>query len=140
MSHNKNYISYIPQIPIPPGETLQETLDELGMTQVELAGRLARPIKTVNEIVKGKSSISPETALQLEKVLGIPAHFWNNLEATYQGLLARQQEEINLKKLEKIAKEYPYSEMVRVGWIEDTKDSIKQIKNLLFYFGVINFI
>lgn len=137
--NTKTYNTFVPTVPIPPGETLLEAIDDIGMTQAELAGRLSRPTKTVNEIIKGKTAISPETALQLEKVLNIPAHFWNNLEATYRGLLAGQQEEINLKKLEQKAKEYPYSEMAKIGWIEDTKDTVKQIKNLLLFFGATTF-
>ena len=64
---------YAPDRVSPPGDTLAETLEALGMTQAELATRLGRPRKTVNEIVKGKAAIEPETALQLESVLGVPA-------------------------------------------------------------------
>ena len=54
------------------------------MTQKELAERLNRPTQVVTEIVRGKKVITPETALELENVLGIPAPFWVNLEAIYQ--------------------------------------------------------
>ena len=73
-----------PNYAIPPGETLSETLDALGMTQAELADRIGRPRKTINGIIKGKTIITSETALQLERALRIPASFWINLEAQYQ--------------------------------------------------------
>src|SRR2546426_845397 len=75
---------YAPDVVSPPGETLQEILESRGMSQAELAERTGRPKKTINEIVKGKAAITPETAIQLERVLGIPAEFWNNRERQYR--------------------------------------------------------
>ena len=59
------------------------------MSQTELAERTGRPKKTINEIVKGKAAITPETALQFERVLGIPAGFWIAREQNYRESLAR---------------------------------------------------
>jgi len=64
---------YQPDVVSPPGETLEETLEALGMTQAELAARAGRPKKTINEIIRGKAAITHETALQFERVLGVPA-------------------------------------------------------------------
>ena len=77
---------------IPPGETLRETLETIGMTQVELAERTGRPKKKINEIIEGKAPITAKTTLQLERVLGIPASFWNNLERNYQEAKVRLKE------------------------------------------------
>ncbi len=82
-------------MPIPPGDVLREELDARRMTQKELAARLGRPIQAINEIIKGKKAITPETAIGLEKELGIDARFWTNLEADYRLALAR-----NLEKKE----------------------------------------
>jgi addiction module HigA family antidote len=79
---------YTPEEVSPPGETLVETLDAIGMRQSELARRAGRPLKTINEIVQGKAAITAETALHLECVLGVPASFWNNREAQYREALA----------------------------------------------------
>jgi HTH-type transcriptional regulator/antitoxin HigA len=79
----------MPNYSVPPGETLKETIEAMGMTQADLAQRTARPKKTINELIKGKSTITPDTAIQLERVLGVPATFWNNLERNYQETLAR---------------------------------------------------
>jgi addiction module HigA family antidote len=62
-----------------PGETLLEHLEAKGMSQAELAARTGRPLKTINEIIKGKAAITTDTALQLERVLGIPASFCNKM-------------------------------------------------------------
>lgn len=76
--------AFQPNYAVPPGETLGETLDTLGMTQAEIAERTGLPKKIINEIILGKAAITAETALQFERVLEIPASFWINLESNYQ--------------------------------------------------------
>mgnify|MGYP001591444739 CR=1 FL=1 len=53
----KTQHQYTPDQISPPGETLAEKLDELGMSQAELAQRMGRPQKTVGEIIYGKITI-----------------------------------------------------------------------------------
>lgn len=77
---------------IPPGETLAEELEARGMTQKELAARMGRPPQVVNEIIRAKKAITPGTALDLERVLGVSAQFWLNLEARYQLIIARNRQ------------------------------------------------
>ncbi len=94
---------------IPPGETLRETLEAIGMTQTELAKRSGHPKKTINEIIAGKTTITADTALQLERVLGVPASFWNNLEKNYQETKARRKEEERIEKIgKKLDSVYPF--------------------------------
>ena len=78
-----------PDIAIPPGETLAETLEALSLTQAELARRAGRPVQAISEIIRGRKEITPETALDLERVLGTPAHVWVRLEADYRLTKAR---------------------------------------------------
>ena len=74
-----------PDIAIHPGEYLAEEIEARGISQRELAKRMGRPANTINEIIKGKKSITAETALQLEEVMSeIPARFWLNMETDYQ--------------------------------------------------------
>src|SRR5680860_220394 len=121
-----------------PGETLVELLEEKGMTQLELAERMGRPPKTINEIVKGKVSITPETAIQLEGVFSVPASFWMNLESNYQVALARFDFVKRLEKEYKIAEKYPHKEMVKLGWIDSCKEVKEVVKCMLNFFGVVS--
>ena len=74
-----------PDVAIPPGEYLGEEIEARGISQVELARRMGRPLNAINEIINGKKAITVETALQLEAVMPeIPARFWLNLETDYQ--------------------------------------------------------
>lgn len=120
----------------PPGETLLEVLTMRGMSQAQLAERTGRPSKTINEIIKGKAAITPETALQLELVLGIPAAFWNSREQQYREALARKKENDALAAQVTWINSLPYAEMIKVGWIPRTPDKVELIQRLLMFFGV----
>ena len=85
-------LSYRPQAVSAPGVTLAELIDEREITQAELARRMGRPLNAVNEMVLGNKEITEDTALELERVLGTPAHFWLAREARYREFLARQRD------------------------------------------------
>jgi addiction module HigA family antidote len=127
---------YKPDYVLPPGETLAETLDAIGMTQVDLAERTGHARKTINEIIRGKAALTPETALQLERVLGVPASFWNNLERDYREGVARLEEQIQLMNQVTWLGNFPLRAMVARGWIELRKDPIQMLKEVLNFFGV----
>ena len=74
----------------PPGRTLKRLLVAEGLSQAELARRMNRPYQVINDIVHGRRPITPTTALQLERVLELPARFWMIREADYRLKLARQ--------------------------------------------------
>jgi len=127
---------YEPDYTVPPGETLQETLDALGMTQVQLAGRTGLTPKTINLIIKGTAPITPATALQLERVLGTPASFWNNREVQYREALARHQEMMQLRGQRDCLEKIPYRDMAKLGWIKLLSDPAQQLREVLGFFGV----
>lgn len=132
MTNFKNNKPFLVQ----PGDTILDLLEEKNMSQLELAERMDRPHKTINEIIKGKSRITPETAIQLETVFSVPASFWINLESNYQIALARFNFEKKLEKDIKIAKQYPFKEMIKLSWIPENKDLKKITLSLLNFFGV----
>jgi addiction module HigA family antidote len=127
---------YQPDVVSAPGETLQETLHALEMTQADLAERMGRPKKTINEIVQGKAAITADTALQLERVLRVPADFWMNRETRYREYLARLEDQRRLSKAVSWAKQFPVGQMVRHGWMKKESDPVSQTRELLTFFGV----
>ncbi len=67
--------------PTHPGEMLlEEFLEPLGVSQSELARHIRVPIQRVNELVKGKRGITPDTALRLAKAFNVTPGFWMNLQ------------------------------------------------------------
>lgn len=133
---NKTNMGYKPDLSIPPGETLQEYLDSVGMTQVELAKRTGLTTKTLNEIIKGKAPITPETSLKLESVFGTPASFWNNLEAIYQETKARLEAEKKIDKEAQTAALIPYKELAKHGFVRPTRKPRERVYYLRHFFGV----
>lgn len=127
---------YTPDYLVPPGEVLAEYLDAYGMTQAELADRTGLTKKTINEIIKGKSPITSETALKLERSLGRPAHFWNNLERQFQEDRSRFAEEKRLENHLDWLKRVPVGHMIKLGWIPVIKNKISQLTEVLRFFGV----
>ena len=71
---------------------MAELIEERGIAQAELARRMGRPANAINEMVLGVKEITEDTALELERVLGVPAHFWLAREARYRECLARQRD------------------------------------------------
>ena len=67
--------------PSHPGEILlQEFLEPMGLSQVELARRMEVPVQRVNTLVNGKRDITAETAILLSRVLKTTPEFWMNLQ------------------------------------------------------------
>lgn len=133
---NKEKNKYTPDTVFPPGDTLEETLEEIGMSQAELAERMDVTTKHVNSIIKGKASITEDTALRMERVLGVPASFWQNLEQQYRSFLARKRERERLAEKKDWLSKFPIKEMIKRKWIQKADDPIDQQQELLNFFGV----
>lgn len=124
------------QLLSPPGDTIQETIDNIGMNQYELAERLGKNIKNVNQIIKGREPITSDTAIALEKVLGIPADFWLERERQYRRELTEIIFDEYLERCKEWIKDFPTSVMKKLGWIPNVDDSIELIKVVLRFFGI----
>ncbi len=75
---------------IHPGDILAtEFLEPLGLTAYRLAKELHVPLPRINDVVRGKRSISADTALRLGIYFGLPAQFWLNLQNDYDIRLAK---------------------------------------------------
>ena len=67
--------------PLHPGEILaEEFLRPLGLTQVAVAERLAIPFQRLNQVVRGRRAVTPDTALRLAQFFGTSAELWLNLQ------------------------------------------------------------
>ena len=76
--------------PTHPGEVLlEEFLVPLDVTQVALAKHLGVPVQRINELVRGKRGVTPETAWLLAGALGTTPEFWLNLQVNHDLVRAR---------------------------------------------------
>jgi HTH-type transcriptional regulator/antitoxin HigA len=114
-----------------PGLTLEEALEERCMSQAQLAERMGRPRKTINEIIKGRAAMTPETAIQLERVLGIPASFWNERQRQFDESRAHNRAHQELTGSTEWPRRFPYSQMARLGWVPRARSSVGKSEALL---------
>lgn len=131
MVRSRSYIA------TPPGATIKEQLNDRGMSQREFAARMDMSEKHISRLINGDVQLTPEVAVRLEVVLGVPAKFWNNLEAIYREKLVKVEAENAMEADETLAKQLPYREMAKFGWVPETRDSKEKVVNLRNYFEVV---
>ena len=124
-------------IATPPGATIKEQLKDRGMSQKEFAARMDMSEKHISKLINGEVQLTPEVAIRLEFVLGVPAKFWNNLEAIYREKIIKAEAENTMDKDEEIAKKLPYNEMAKFGWVPETRVLREKVVNLRKYFEIV---
>ena len=86
--------------PTSPGEILaEEFLGPLGMTQTAFAQHIGVSVRRVNEIVRGRRAVSPETAQLFAAALGTSAEFWMSAQSSYA--LATHRIDVQVERLVK---------------------------------------
>ncbi len=87
------------RIPTHPGEVLlEEFLRPLGLTQVAFAAHVRVPVQRVNEVVRGKRGVTPETAWLFAQALNTTPEFWLNLQAAHDLARTRPRRQIRRGK------------------------------------------
>jgi antitoxin HigA-1 len=90
------------RIPTHPGEILlEEFLQPMDMTQVAFARHIDVPLQRVNEIVRGKRGITPDTAWRFAQALGTTPDFWMNLQTLHD--LARSRPAVKVERIRPLA-------------------------------------
>ena len=91
--------------PTPPGEMLlAEFLEPLGISQSAFAIRLGVSFPRLNEIIRGKRGVTPDTALRLAQVTGMSADFWLGLQQDWDLWHAmRSKDAARIAKLEPLS-------------------------------------
>ena len=127
-------------VAVPPGATIREQLADRGMSQKEFAIRIGLSEKHVSRLINGEVILTPDVARRLEMVLEIPAEIWGRLEASYRESLARVEDENAMGEDINYSKIFPYSEMVKNGWVPPASRPEDKVVNLRKFFEVARFI
>ncbi|MEL6977228.1 MAG: HigA family addiction module antitoxin [Pseudomonadota bacterium] len=126
-----------PEWAVHPGEHLEEYLELLELSQAEAARRVGISTKVMSTIIRGKNPVSADTALKLEKVFGLAAHVWLNIQAQWD--LYEQREKaakaVSAKDREWV-KQFPLSDLKRRGVLPDVKDVGKLLDPLLSFLKI----
>lgn len=127
----------VPAEAFPPGEFLDDELNERGWTQKEFADLTGLAPRLISEIIAGKRSLTPEAAIRFSAALGTSAQFWMNLDTAYRLYELRR----TAPAPEGIAKEahlrerFPVRELVKRGWVKESKDADTLKARLLRFYG-----
>ena len=124
-------------VAVPPGATIKEQLLDRGMTQKEFSARLDMSQKHVSKLINGEVQLTPDTAYKLELVFGVPASFWSNLEAHYRDQLAKVSAENQMEEDIELSKSFPYREMMKLGWLPETRRAVERVTYLRQFFEVV---
>ena len=100
-----------PIYPIHPGEILADELAELNKNPTELARELHVPANRISQLVAGKRAMTADTALRLERWLGVSAAFWMNLQKRYELDIARERSDDVLRTIEPLQHTSPKLKM-----------------------------
>lgn len=125
-----------PDYAIPPGEILAEMLEVRGIKKAEFAERCGRPAKTISGILNGHVAITPETAIQFERVLGTAASLWTNLESRYRLRLAEREAYDPSEAQVEWARTFPVAKLVQYGAFPKPASTAEKVRCLLEFFGV----
>ena len=88
------------RIPTHPGEILaEEFLKPLGISQIAFAAYIGVPVQRINELVRGKRGVTPETAWLLSQALNTTPEFWLNLQMAFDLAQNRPRREVQALKL-----------------------------------------
>ena len=131
MLSSKTYIA------TPPGATIKELLDDRGMSQREFSVRMDTSEKHISRLINGEVRLTPNMAMRLEMVLGVPSRFWSNLEGIYREKLEKIQEENEMEEDLKLLKNFPYNEMAKHQWVENTRKPKERVFNLRKFFEIV---
>ncbi len=122
----------------PPGATIKEQLVDRGMSQKDFAARIDMSEKHVSRLINGEVQLTPDVALRLEMVLGIPSNFWSKLEAIYREKLVRADAEKIMEADIVLAKKFPYKEMAKNNWVPETRKETERVENLRKFFEIVH--
>lgn len=125
----------IPAEVFPPGEFLRDELEARGWTQAEFAEIIGKDARLVSEVISGKRSVTPETAIVLSAALGTSPELWMNLDGQYQLSKVRTKEDSIARKAD-LHSRFPVREMVKRGWIEASKSVDVLQQQLIEFFGI----
>lgn len=123
---------------VPPGEHIREEIEARGWTQADFAQILGRPLKVVNEIINGKRIITVDTAEELAQAFGTSAQVWLNLEAAYRHGIRHGTpgSDTPIKKRSGLFALAPIGEMIRRGWLAESRDPEVIESEILRFFGI----
>ncbi len=118
--------NYKPFVNLGPGDIIKEELECCRWEQRDLAEIMGRTPKNISELVKNKTPITYDTALQLSKVFKQSVTFWLNLDAQYRERLEDGAETKETEARALIYRYMPISELRKLGILSKCRETLKK--------------
>lgn len=115
-----------------PGEFIAEELEARRWAQADLAFVLGWNVSQLNRLIKGKTDVTPESALMLADAFDMPAEFFLNLQRIYD-LGRAKKADPGVRTRAHWATVFPVREMIKRGWIEDSESSLLDLQMIRFF-------
>ncbi len=132
----KRLYEFEPDYAVSPAKTLLEILENMKMTQKELATRTGLTEQTIVRILKSEQPITFETANKLEMVTGVPASLWNNMEMQYRQQLSTIKQAKTFENGIDWLKGIPVKELMVRGEISKEATGSDLVHETLKFYGV----
>ena len=115
-----------------PGEFIAEELEARNWAQADLAFVLGWDTAQLNRLIKGKTDVTPESALMLADAFDMPPEFFLNLQRMYD-LGKAKKADPGVKTRASWASVFPVREMIKRGWIAETDSSLLELQMVRFF-------
>ncbi|MBC8531822.1 HigA family addiction module antitoxin [Gehongia tenuis] len=133
-----NKVEYRDIIAFHPGYYINDLIEELGITQNELAKRLETSGKTVSKLINGQIDLSDQLAYGLSVMTGSSVDVWLNLQKAYKEKLLIIEGRKKMDEQQEVLDMMDYSYFERLGLVPKAKDKVQKILNLCSYFKISN--
>lgn len=115
-----------------PGTFIEEELEARGWTQADLAYILGWDPSQLNKLIKGQTSITPDSAVALGDAFDMPAEFFLNLQKAYELQNAKRADPGVRTRATWLSK-FPVRDMIKRGWLEETEADLLDLQMMRFF-------
>lgn len=131
-----NKMEYDNLIAFHPGYYIKEIIDDMEITQDEFAKRLEVSGKTISNLISGKIPLSKDIALRLSIMMDISIDTWLELQKSYDKKILEIKKKKAIDEEVKIVKMIDYKYFVKLGLVEEVRNSCEKVKELCKYFKI----
>jgi HTH-type transcriptional regulator / antitoxin HigA len=118
----------------PPGEFIQEEMEERGWSQDDLAAIMGTSKGLISQLLNAKRAVTNDTAELLARAFGTSAVVWLNLEYQYrQSLKKKSKPDVELRA--RLFAKAPVRDMIKRAWLPDTKNAPALLRAVLDFYG-----
>jgi Zn-dependent peptidase ImmA (M78 family)/plasmid maintenance system antidote protein VapI len=131
-----NDAPFAPDWVSPPGVTIATLLAERGLTHHEFAHRVHLAADEVDDLIRGRLTLTVELIRHIAAVLGATEDFWHQRETRYRQGLEQLHQRCSQPESLAWLEEVPVKELIRRGLIRPSTDKVETVIACLRYFGV----